>query len=50
MASNEARALAALRRPNDAHVALARAADARDRVQPDELESLGGVCTFSRPR
>ncbi|MGH3885136.1 MAG: hypothetical protein ACRDSZ_00975 [Pseudonocardiaceae bacterium] len=28
---------------------MARAADARDRVQPDELDSLGGLCTFSRP-
>ncbi|MGH3831863.1 MAG: hypothetical protein ACRDRS_15690 [Pseudonocardiaceae bacterium] len=43
-------AQAALHRLDDAHLALARAADARDRVQPDELDSLGGVCTFSRPR
>ncbi len=50
LASNEARALAALHRLDDAHVALARAADARDRVQPDELDSLGGLCTFSQPR
>ncbi|MBV9161383.1 MAG: hypothetical protein JO281_07500 [Pseudonocardiales bacterium] len=50
LASNEARALAALHRLDDAHAALARAADARDRVQPDELDSLGGLCTFSRPR
>jgi len=50
LASNEARALAALNRLDDAHAALARAADARDRVQPDELDSLGGLCTFSRPR
>ncbi|MGB6160987.1 MAG: hypothetical protein WBF75_00105 [Pseudonocardiaceae bacterium] len=50
LASNEARALAALHRLDDAHAALARAADARDRVHPDELDSLGGVCTFSRPR
>ncbi|MGH3900826.1 MAG: hypothetical protein ACRDTA_21800 [Pseudonocardiaceae bacterium] len=50
LASNEARALAALHRLDDAHAALARAADARDRVQPDELDTLGGVCTFSRPR
>jgi hypothetical protein len=50
LASNEARVLAALHRLDDAHAALARAADARDRVQPDELDSLGGLCTFSRPR
>ncbi|MGH3870159.1 MAG: hypothetical protein ACRDSR_01370 [Pseudonocardiaceae bacterium] len=50
LAGNEARALAALGRLDDAHAALARAADARDRVQPDELDTLGGVCTFSRPR
>ncbi|MGH3998576.1 MAG: hypothetical protein ACRDTJ_14070 [Pseudonocardiaceae bacterium] len=50
LASNEARALAALHRLDDTHAALARAADARDRVQPDELDSLGGLCTFSQPR
>ena len=50
LASNEARALAALNRLDDAYAALARAADARDRVQPDELDSLGGLCTFSQPR
>jgi len=50
LASGEARALAALNRLEEAHFALDRAADARDRVQPDELDSLGGMCTFSRPR
>ncbi|MGH3865668.1 MAG: hypothetical protein ACRDQ4_05920 [Pseudonocardiaceae bacterium] len=50
LASAEARALAALNRPEEAHTALARAADLRDRVQPDELDGLGGMCTFSRPR
>jgi hypothetical protein len=50
LASNEARALAALHRLDDAHAALTRAADARDRLQPDELDSLGGLCTFSQPR
>ncbi len=48
--SGEARALAALNRLEDAHAALARATEARDRVEPDELDSLGGLCTFSRPR
>ncbi|MGH3752436.1 MAG: hypothetical protein ACRDRP_07020 [Pseudonocardiaceae bacterium] len=50
LASSEARSLAALNRLEDAHTALARATEAQDRVQPDELDSLGGVCTFSRPR
>ncbi|MGH3867607.1 MAG: hypothetical protein ACRDQ4_16010 [Pseudonocardiaceae bacterium] len=49
LASGEARALAALNRLDEAHVALARAADARDRVQPDELDTLGGLCTFLLP-
>ncbi len=50
MASGEARALAALNRLDEAHTALARAADLRDQVQPDELDGLGGMCTFTRPR
>jgi hypothetical protein len=50
LASSEARALAALHRLEDAHIALARATEARDRMQPDELDSLGGLCTFSHPR
>ncbi len=50
LASSEARSLAALNRLEDAHTALGRATEARDRAQPDELDSLGGVCTFSRPR
>ena len=50
LASGEARALAALNRLEDAHAALARATEARDRVEPDELDGLGGLCTFNRPR
>jgi hypothetical protein len=50
LASSEARSLAALHRLEDAHTALARAAEARDRMQPDELDSLGGLFTFSQPR
>ena len=50
LASAEARALAALNRPAEAHTALTRATDLRDQVQPDELDGLGGTCTFSRPR
>ena len=50
LASAQARALAALNRPEEADVALTRADDLRDQVQPDELDGLGGICTFSRPR
>ena len=50
MASSAAHSLAALNRLEDAHAALARADDARDRVQPDELDNLGGLCRFSRAR
>jgi hypothetical protein len=50
LSSSEARSLAALNRLEDARAALVRATEARDRVQPDELDSLGGLCTFSRPR
>ncbi len=50
LASGEARALAALNRLEEAHVALDRATDLRDHVQPDELDALGGMCTFTRPR
>ncbi|HKR52105.1 MAG TPA: hypothetical protein VJT72_21495 [Pseudonocardiaceae bacterium] len=50
LTSSEARSLAALNRLDDAHAALTRATEARDQVEPDELDSLGGLCTFSRPR
>jgi hypothetical protein len=50
LASGEARALAAMGRHEEAHEAVTRAADSRDRVVPDELDQLGGVCTFSRSR
>jgi hypothetical protein len=50
LASSQARALAALGRIEEAHAAVERAADTRDQVQPDELDDLGGLCTFSRPR
>ncbi|MGH3569384.1 MAG: hypothetical protein ACRDRH_25855 [Pseudonocardia sp.] len=50
LTSAEARALAALNRPDEVEAALARAAEARDRVVSDDLDSLGGICTFSRPR
>lgn len=50
LASAEARSLAALSRFDDARSALNRASDAREQVQFDELDQLGGLCTFSRPR
>ncbi len=50
LTSSEARALAALNRFDETHAALDRATEARDRAEPDELDSLGGVCSFSRPR
>ena len=49
LASSEARSLTALNRLEDVHAALDRATEARDRLQPDELDRLGGLCTFSRP-
>jgi hypothetical protein len=50
LASSEARALAAVNRLDEAHSALARGTEARDRAEPDELDSLGGLCSFSWPR
>jgi hypothetical protein len=50
LASGRARALAALNRMDEAHAAINRAMAARDLVQPDELDELGGLCTFGRPR
>ncbi|MET7989694.1 hypothetical protein ABZU76_02180 [Amycolatopsis sp. NPDC005232] len=50
LASGEARSLAALGRYEDAQRAVERATDARDRVRRDDLDELGGFCTFSRPR
>ncbi|MGH3754574.1 MAG: hypothetical protein ACRDRP_18115 [Pseudonocardiaceae bacterium] len=50
LASSEARSLAALNRFEEAHAALDRATEAREHLQPDELDTLGGLCTFSRPR
>lgn len=50
LASGQARALAASQCLDEAEDALTRASDARDRVQPDELDELGGLCTFTLPR
>ncbi|MGH3565487.1 MAG: hypothetical protein ACRDRH_05545 [Pseudonocardia sp.] len=48
--SGEARALAALGRRDEAHAAIDRASEAREHVEPDELDQMGGLCTFNRPR
>jgi tetratricopeptide (TPR) repeat protein len=50
LACSEARALAALNRLEEALAALTRATEARDQADSDELDTLGGVCTFGRPR
>lgn len=50
LASSEARAHAALGRMDDARRALNCATEARDAVQGDELDELGGLCTFGRAR
>ncbi|MGH3927949.1 MAG: hypothetical protein ACRDTT_34655 [Pseudonocardiaceae bacterium] len=42
-------ALAVLNRLDEVHAAVARATEARECVQPDELDILGGICNFSRP-
>ena len=48
--SGKSRALAALGRLDEAHAAINQASELRERVQLDELDELGGLCTFSRPR
>lgn len=48
--SGKARALSALGRFDDAHAAIDQATELREHIQPDELDQLGGLCTFSRPR
>jgi hypothetical protein len=48
--SGKARALSALGRLDETHAAIRQAGELRERVQPDELDELGGLCTFSRPR
>ena len=50
LASNEARVLAALGRSNEALQAINRATTARESVRMDDLDELGGLCTFNRPR
>ena len=50
LAAGEARSLAALGRYDDARDAVDRATEAREQVQRDDLDELGGFCTFNRPR
>jgi hypothetical protein len=50
LACGEARSLAALGRIEDAHAAVDRATEARERAAADELDELGGICTFPMPR
>jgi hypothetical protein len=47
---SEARAWAALGNPEATRAALARAEDAWDNVQNDDLDDMGGLCTFGRNR
>lgn len=50
LAISEARGLAALGNAEATMRAIQRAESAWDRVAPDELDELGGICTFTRPR
>jgi hypothetical protein len=48
--AQEARAWAMLGDADATRTAIERADDARERVRPDELDELGGLLTFTRPR
>ncbi|WP_235017880.1 hypothetical protein [Thermomonospora echinospora] len=48
--AQEARAWAILGDADKAEAAIIRAADARDAVRGDDLDALGGIMAFSRPR
>ncbi|TDD84320.1 hypothetical protein [Actinomadura rubrisoli] len=50
LAAQEARGWAILGDAEKARAAIDQAKDARDAVQPDELDQLGGIMTFSLPR
>lgn len=47
---SEARAWAILGQAENTRAAIRRAEDAWDRVRPDDLDELGGLCTFGRSR
>lgn len=49
-AAGRARALAAIGRVEEARRAVEDATDLRESVRLDELDQIGGLCTFSRPR
>ncbi|GAB2482487.1 helix-turn-helix domain-containing protein [Streptosporangium sandarakinum] len=48
--AQEARVWAVLGNGEQALAAIERANDAREQVEPDELDELGGIMTFPRPR
>ncbi|MCW2904569.1 MAG: hypothetical protein JWO67_6834 [Streptosporangiaceae bacterium] len=48
--AQEARAWAILGDADKAENAISRASDARNQVQGDDLDALGGIMTFTRPR
>lgn len=48
--AQEARALAVLGEAEEADKAIRRATAARENVEPDDLDQLGGILTFTRPR
>ncbi|SEE48771.1 hypothetical protein [Jiangella alba] len=48
--ASEARAWAALGRIDETRTAIGRAESALDRAEQDDLDDLGGICTFSRSR
>jgi hypothetical protein len=48
--ASEARAWAAVGNAAEARAAIERGERAWDSVRPDEMDELGGICTFSRPR
>jgi hypothetical protein len=50
VAANHARALAASGHAADAEIAITTASSLRERIESDELDDLGGLCSFSRPR
>jgi hypothetical protein len=48
--AQQARSLAVLGAAEDAEETIRRAEQARERVEPDELDGFGGILTFTRPR
>ncbi|MPZ66861.1 MAG: XRE family transcriptional regulator [Pseudonocardiaceae bacterium] len=50
LAASEARVYAALGQVDESNAAIERATEAREHVRPDELDDLGGLCTFKRPK